>query len=115
MFTLLDALDELRTRGKDVSLVFVGGGPLEEDLAKEVLRRRLSDRVKITGFVDQEKLVSLYHSCDAFVLPSHYEPFGMVALEAMASRVPVVVSDTGGHSQILDDGVTGVEVPDSDA
>ena len=114
IFTLLEALDELRTRGKDVSLVFVGEGPLKEDLAKEVLRRRLSDRVKITGFVDQEKLVSLYNSCDAFVLPSHYEPFGMVALEAMASRVPVVVSDVGGLSEIVEDGVTGVKVPSSD-
>src|SRR6266498_5434544 len=115
IFTLLEALDELRTRGKDVSLVFVGEGPLKEDLAKEVLRRRLSDRVKITGFVDQEKLVSLYNSCDAFVLPSHYEPFGMVVLEAMASRVPVVVSDVGGLSEIVEDGVTGVKVPASDS
>src|SRR5881296_997718 len=114
IFTLLEALDELRNRGKDVSLVIVGEGPLKEDLAKEVLRRRLSDRVKITGFVDQEKLVSLYNSCDAFVLPSHYEPFGMVALEAMASRVPVVVSDVGGLSEIVEDGVTGVKVPSSD-
>src|SRR5438093_1718401 len=114
IFTLLEALDKLRTRGKDVSLVFVGEGPLKEDLAKEVLRRRLSDRVKITGFVDQETLVSLYNSCDASVLPSHYEPFGMVALEAMASRVPVVVSDVGGLSEIVEDGVTGVKVPSSD-
>src|SRR5213594_1382155 len=114
IFTLLDALEELRKQGKDVSLVFVGEGPLKEDLVKEVLRRKLSDRVKITGFVDQEKLVSLYNSCDAFVLPSHYEPFGMVALEAMASRVPVVVSDVGGLSEIVEDGVTGVKVPSSD-
>src|SRR3989454_11348367 len=75
IFTLLDAFEKLREQGKDVSLILVGEGPLKEDLAKEVLRRRLSDRVKITGFVDQEKLVSLYNSCDAFVLPSHYEPF----------------------------------------
>src|SRR5205823_12756384 len=111
IFTLLEALDELRTRGKDVSLVFVGEGPLKEDLAKEVLRRKLNDRVKLAGFVDEKKLVSLYNSSDAFVLPSHYEPFGMVALEAMASRVPVVVSDVGGLSEIVEDGITGVKVP----
>src|SRR5213594_967588 len=114
IFTLLDAFEKLRKRGKDVSLVLVGEGPLKEDLAKEVLRRKLNDRVKLAGFVDEKKLVSLYNSSDAFVLPSHFEPFGMVALEAMASRLPVVVSDVGGLSEIVEDGVTGVKVPSSD-
>src|SRR5438094_5494528 len=114
IFTLLEALDELRNRGKNVSLVFVGEGPLKEDLAKEILWRKLSDRVKLAGFVGEKKLVSLYNSSDAFVLPSHYEPFGMVALEAMASRIPVVVSDVGGLSEIIEDGITGVKVPASD-
>jgi len=113
IFTLLDAFEKLREQGKDVSLVLVGEGPLKEDLAKEVLRRKLNDRVKLAGFVDEKKLVSLYNSSDAFVLPSHYEPFGMVALEAMASRVPVVVSDVGGLSEIVEDGITGVKVPAS--
>ncbi len=111
IFTLLDALEKLRKQGKDVSLVFVGEGPLKEDLAKEVLRRKLNDRVTLAGFVDEKKLVSLYNSSDVFVLPSHYEPFGMVVLEAMASRIPVVVSDVGGLSEIVEDGVTGVKVP----
>ncbi|OLD79042.1 hypothetical protein AUF62_00760 [archaeon 13_1_20CM_52_20] len=111
IFTLLDAFEKLRKQGKDVSLVLVGEGPLKEDLAKEVLRRKLNDRVKLAGFVDEKKLVSLYNSSDAFVLPSHYEPFGMVTLEAMASRVPVVVSDVGGLSEIVEDGITGVKVP----
>src|SRR5437867_6205489 len=115
IFTLLDAFEKLRKRGKDVSLVLVGEGPLKEDLAKEVLRRKLNDRVKLAGFVDEKKLVSLYNSSDAFVLPSHYEPFGMVVLEAMASRVPVVVSDVGGLSEIVEDGITGVKVPVSDS
>ena len=113
IFTLLDAFEKLRKQGKDVSLVLVGEGPLKEDLAKEVLRRKLNDRVKLAGFVDEKKLVSLYNSSDAFVLPSHYEPFGMVALEAMASRIPVVVSDVGGLSEIVEDGITGVKVPAS--
>ena len=114
IFTLLDALVELRNRGKDVSLVFVGEGPMKEDLAKEILWRKLGDRVKLVGFVDEQRLVSLYNSSDAFVLPSHYEPFGMVVLEAMASRIPVVVSDVGGLSEIIEDGITGVKVPASD-
>jgi glycosyltransferase involved in cell wall biosynthesis len=114
IFTLLDAFEELRIRGKDVSLVFVGEGPLKEDLAKEILWRKLSDRVKLAGFVDEQKLVSLYNSSDVFTLPSQYEPFGMVVLEAMASKIPVVVSDVGGLSEIVDDGITGVKVRASD-
>src|SRR6266540_3276281 len=114
IFTLLDALEKLRKQGKDVSLVYVGEGPLQEDLAKEVLRRKLSDRVTLAGFVDEKKLVSLYNSSDVFVLASHYEPFGMVVLEAMASRIPVVVSDVGGLSEIVEDGITGVKVLASD-
>jgi len=114
IFTLLDAFEKLRKQGKDVSLVLVGEGPLKEDLAKEVLRRKLNDRVKLAGFVDEKKLVSLYNSSDVFVLASHYEPFGMVVLEAMASRIPVVVSDVGGLSEIVEDGITGVKVLASD-
>src|SRR6266571_3221806 len=115
IFTLLDAFEELRKRDKNVSLVFVGEGPLKENLAREILWRKLSDRVKLAGFVDEQKLVSIYNSSDVFVLPSHYEPFGMVVLEAMASRVPVVVSDIGGLSEIVEDGITGVKVPVSDS
>src|SRR6266540_3867999 len=114
VFTLLEALEELLERRRDFSLVLAGEGPLKEDLAKEALRRKLGDRVTITGFVDERTLVSLYNSCDVFVLPSHYEPFGMVALEAMASRIPVVVSDVGGLSEIVEDGITGLKVPASD-
>src|SRR5256712_1211605 len=115
IFTLLDAFEKLRKQGKDVRLVLVGEGPLKEDLAKEVLRRKLNDRVKLAGFVDEKELVSLYNSSDVFVLASHYEPFGMVALEAMASRVPVVVSNVAGLSEIVEDGITGVKVPVSDS
>ncbi|HYY91650.1 MAG TPA: glycosyltransferase family 4 protein [Candidatus Dormibacteraeota bacterium] len=114
VFTLLEALAELRSRGKNVRLVFTGEGPLKKDLAREVLRRRLNDHVVFTGFVDEEKLVGLYASSDCFVLPSLSEPFGMVALEAMASRIPVVASDVGGLAEIVENRVTGIKVPPGD-
>ncbi len=114
IFTLLDAFEELRKQLKDVSLVFTGDGPLREDLAKEVLRRGMGGEVHFTGFVDEPTLTSLYKSSAAFVLPSYYEPFGIVALEAMASRAPVVASDVGGLSELIQDGVTGLKVPAAD-
>ncbi len=111
VFTLLDAFVDLRKQGKNASLVFVGDGPLRENLAREALRRGMKEHVHFTGFIDEPSLVDLYRSSDVFVLPSLYEPFGIAALEAMAAHTPVVVSDVGGLSEIVEDGVTGVKVP----
>jgi glycosyltransferase involved in cell wall biosynthesis len=70
-----------------------------------------------TGFVDDETLRKLQICADVSVVPSLFEPFGIVALEAMAAKSPVVVSDTGGLGEIVDHDVDGVKVytnnPDS--
>jgi glycosyltransferase involved in cell wall biosynthesis len=66
--------------------------------------------VLFTGFVDDETLRKLQKCADVSVVPSLFEPFGIVALEAMAAKSPVVVSDTGGLSEIVEHGVTGVKV-----
>ncbi len=67
-----------------------------------------------TGFVDDETLRKLQRCADVSVVPSLFEPFGIVALEAMAAKSPVVVSDTGGLSEIVEHDVTGVKVyPDN--
>ena len=58
----------------------------------------------------RKHLVKLQKTADVSVVPSLFEPFGIVALEAMAAKSPVVVSDTGGLSEIVDHDVTGVKV-----
>ena len=68
----------------------------------------ISDRIYFTGFVDDLTLLKLYRVSDVAVFPSLYEPFGIVALEAMAARVPVVVSDIGGLVEVVDHDVTGI-------
>jgi glycosyltransferase involved in cell wall biosynthesis len=77
----------------------------------------LSHKIFFTGFVDDETLMKLQKCADVSVVPSLFEPFGIVALEAMAAKSPVVVSDTGGLSEIVEHDVTGVKVyannPDS--
>jgi glycogen(starch) synthase len=77
----------------------------------------LAHKVLFTGFVDDETLRKLQKCADVSVVPSLFEPFGIVALEAMAAKSPVVVSDTGGLSEIVEHDVTGVKVypnnPDS--
>jgi glycosyltransferase involved in cell wall biosynthesis len=70
----------------------------------------LEHKVLFTGFVDEESLLKLQKCADVSVVPSLFEPFGIVALEAMAAKSPVVVSDTGGLSEIVDHDVTGVKV-----
>ena len=77
----------------------------------------LAHKVMFTGFVDDETLTNLQRCADVCVVPSLFEPFGIVALEAMAAKSPLVVSDTGGLSEIVEHDVTGIKVypenPDS--
>jgi glycosyltransferase involved in cell wall biosynthesis len=73
--------------------------------------------VLFEGFLDESTLLKLQRVADVSVVPSLFEPFGIVALEAMAAQSPVVASDTGGLSEIIEHDVTGVKVysnnPDS--
>ncbi|RYD05650.1 hypothetical protein N752_07075 [Desulforamulus aquiferis] len=69
----------------------------------------LSERVYFTGYVDDATRNSLYHFADVAVFPSLYEPFGIVALEAMATRTPVVVSDSGGLGEIINHKINGMK------
>jgi glycogen(starch) synthase len=64
--------------------------------------------------VDHDQLVTLLHDTDAAVLPTHYEPFGIVALEAAATGAPLVTSNVGGLGEAVIDGETGVSFPPRD-
>jgi len=93
----------------DTRLILVGDGPdaaSAHDLAEEL---GVSDRVIFTGVVDQ--VAELLACADLFLLPSSTESFGLVALEAMASGVPVVASRIGGIPEVVDDGRTGLLAP----
>src|SRR4030065_2758369 len=83
---------------------------MKEQLLNIVRSMRLEHKVLFMGFVDDETWVRLQKCADVSVVPSLFEPFGIVALEAMAAKCPVVVSDTGGLSEIVDHDVTGVKV-----
>jgi glycosyltransferase involved in cell wall biosynthesis len=64
--------------------------------------------VYFAGFVPDDDLLKIYSVIDIACFPSLYEPFGIVALEAMAARVPVVVSDAGGLPEVVENNVTGI-------
>jgi D-inositol-3-phosphate glycosyltransferase len=96
-------------------LLIVGG---DEQAAAEFDRLRgvadevgVTERVRFVGAVPHEQLATYYNAADVVVVPSFYESFGLVALEAMASGVPVVASRVGGLTTTIGDGRTGYLIP----
>jgi 1,4-alpha-glucan branching enzyme len=94
----------------NAKFIIVGNGYMKEQLSNIVKNMGFAHKVMFTGFVDDETLKKLQKCADVSVVPSLFEPFGIVALEAMAARSSVVVSDTGGLSEIVEHDVTGVKV-----
>ncbi len=72
---------------------------------------KVQDRVKLLGRLDSDGLVQAYNSADLFVMPSLFEPFGIVLLEAMASGLPIVASRVGGIPEVVEEGKTAMLVP----
>lgn len=105
---LIEALPKIMER-VNVKLIVVGDGYMKEQLSSAVRSMGLMDKVFFTGFVDDETLRKLQKYADVSVVPSLFEPFGIVALEAMAAGSPVVVADTGGLSEMIEHDVTGVK------
>jgi glycosyltransferase involved in cell wall biosynthesis len=104
---LLSAAPAVLAKAPATRFVLAGGG--DTTGLRELARRMgVESRVRFAGFISDEALVQLYAAADAAVFPSRYEPFGIVALEAMAARVPVVVSDAGGLIEVVRDGETGL-------
>jgi glycosyltransferase involved in cell wall biosynthesis len=82
-------------------LLFAGDGPLRQQLEEEAVALGINSRVRFLGFVNQSQLPALYTSADVMVLPSEYEPFGVVVNEAMLCGCPVIASDRVGATPDL--------------
>jgi glycogen(starch) synthase len=102
--TALDALANLVRRPGGVRFLVAGAGTAEDELRAQAARLKLLDHGTFAGWLDDEVLHSLYRIADVCVVPSLYEPFGLVALEAMASGCPTVVADTGGLREVVPPG-----------
>lgn len=94
----------------NAKFIIVGSGYMKEQLLTIVRSMKMEHKVLFAGFADDATLLRLQKCADVSVVPSLFEPFGIVALEAMAARSPVVVSDTGGLSEIVDHDWSGVKV-----
>jgi glycogen(starch) synthase len=106
---LVEAIPKVLSK-VNAKFVIVGDGYMRNPLLKRVHEMGLTHKVLFTGFVDDWTLKRLYNCADVCVVPSLYEPFGITALEAMASKAPLVVSDTGGLSEIVEHDHSGVKV-----
>ena len=104
---LLHAFEQIADHRPDWDLLFVGDGSLRESLQSSV-PARLASRVKWTGFIaNPVTIYALYASCDLFVLPSDYEPWGVVITEA-AVHLPIIASTAvGAAHELVNDGVNG--------
>ncbi|MGB8779351.1 MAG: glycosyltransferase family 4 protein [Candidatus Bathyarchaeia archaeon] len=107
--TLVSAIPKILSR-VNAKFVVVGDGGMKDHLMRQVANMRLTHRIMFTGFLDEESLRKLYQIADVCVVPSLYEPFGITALEAMAAKTPLVVSNTGGLSEIVEHDKTGTKV-----
>jgi glycogen(starch) synthase len=105
--TLIDAIALLRVDRPDLHAAIVGTGSALQRLKTRVRRRHLQDVVTFTGFIPDADMRATVAAADVAVVPSIYEPFGFVALEAMALGAPLVASRTGGLAEIVVDGRTG--------
>lgn len=106
---LLDAVPRILSQFPKTKFVIAGKGPAMDGLRSQARNMGIESRLYFTGYIDDLTRNALYHASSAAVFPSLYEPFGIVALEAMAAHVPVVVSDTGGLSEIVEHGVDGLK------
>ncbi|MEX5218171.1 MAG: glycosyltransferase family 4 protein [Nitrospiraceae bacterium] len=109
---LLEALARLRRSCRSpVRVTLVGTGDAETSLRDLAGRLRIADAVTFTGYVPREGMPDMYRAADVFVLPSQQEGMSIALLEAMASGLPVVVTQTGGTDELVTKGGNGDIVP----
>lgn len=105
---LVETAPQVLSQAPDAKFVIGGRGPLFPSLSQRIDAMNLHDKVMLTGFLSDEERDQLYVAVDVCVFPSRYEPFGIVALEAMAAGTPVVVSDVGGLGAVVEHNQTGL-------
>lgn len=112
---LIEVLPAVGERVGDVALAIGGHGGMRPTLEARIEELGLEDSVELLGYVPSERLKFWMSACDAFVLPSYSESFGLVQLEAMACGAPVVSTRNGGSEEVVTDGVHGLLVDHPEA
>ena len=106
---LISAMPKILEHYHDTKLVICGKGGMIDELKALSNSLGLGEKVYFAGYMNAKNVQKMYKCADISVFPSTYEPFGIVALEAMLSETPVVVSDIGGLNEIVDHGLNGMK------
>lgn len=109
---LLEAVKLSKDKYKDIKLLVIGDGPQKRALKNQVKMMGISENVIFLGI--RTDLDALLSSADIFILPSLYEAFGIVLLDAMLAKKPVIASRVNGIPEVVDDGKTGILVEPGD-
>ncbi|MDT5050028.1 MAG: glycogen synthase [Mycobacterium sp.] len=108
------ALPRIRRAHPGATLTIAGEGTQQDWLVEQARKHRVLKATRFVGRLDHDELLAVLHRADAAVLPSHYEPFGLVALEAAAAGTPLVTSNIGGLGEAVINGETGMSCPPRD-
>ena len=111
---VIAALPRVRRTHPGTRLTIAGEGTQHEWLLEQARKHRVLTATRFVGHLNHADLLAVLHRADAAVLPSHYEPFGIVALEAAAAGTPLVTSNIGGLGEAVINGQTGVSFPPRD-
>ena len=106
---LISAMPKILDNYHDSKLIIAGKGGMLDELKAQADSMGIGNKVYFTGYLNAKQVQKMYKCADIAVFPSTYEPFGIVALEAMLAGVPTVVSDVGGLDEIIQHGVTGMK------
>lgn len=110
----IQALPRIRRAHPGTTLTVAGDGTQQDWLTECARKHRVLKATRFVGRLDHDELLAMLHRADAAVLPSHYEPFGLAALEAAAAGTPLVASNVGGLGEAVIDGDTGMSCPPRD-
>jgi glycosyltransferase involved in cell wall biosynthesis len=97
----IEAANKILQKDKNVRFVMAGSGDMLNKMIERVAHLRIADKFHFTGFLKGDDVGNLFALSDVFVMPSVSEPFGIVPLEAMRSKVPVVISKQSGVAEVL--------------
>ncbi len=111
---LADAFSQMVARGRDARLTIVGGA-VPDEVIRSTFAPDARTRLTIVDRVDEDRVMAAYRAHDVLAWPSTYEGFGMVLVEAMSQRLPVVATPVGCATNLVVDGVTGLRVPPRDS